>query len=187
MDVRIVAASNRDLRREVNEGRFRQDLYFRLAVITVSIPPLRERKEDILVLASHFLQEFCSDLGRQSPSLSDSTTDALLAYDWPGNVRELKNAMQHLALLCDDSVVEPHSLPDWILLAEPSELARVAGDDPLKAPISLKESRRRAFTETEKRRIVEALRIFDGNRTRAAEYLGISRRSLQLKIKRYGL
>jgi two-component system response regulator AtoC len=187
VDVRIVAASNRDLRREVNEGRFRQDLYFRLAVITVSIPPLRERKEDILVLASHFLQEFCSDLGRQSPSLSDSTTDALLAYDWPGNVRELKNAMQHLALLCDDSVVEPHSLPDWILLAEPSELARVAGDDPLKAPISLKESRRRAFTETEKRRIVEALRIFDGNRTRAAEYLGISRRSLQLKIKRYGL
>lgn len=187
VDVRIVAASNRDLRREVNEGRFRQDLYFRLAVITVSIPPLRERKEDILVLASHFLQEFCSDLGRQSPSLSDSTTDALLAYDWPGNVRELKNAMQHLALLCDDSVVEPHSLPDWILLAESSELARVAGDDPLKAPISLKESRRRAFTETEKRRIVEALRIFDGNRTRAAEYLGISRRSLQLKIKRYGL
>jgi two-component system response regulator AtoC len=187
VDVRIVAASNRDLRREVNEGRFRQDLYFRLAVITVSIPPLRERKEDILLLANHFLQEFCSDLGRQSPSLSDSTTDALLAYDWPGNVRELKNAMQHLALLCDDSVVEPHSLPDWILLAEPSELARVAGDDPLKAPISLKESRRRAFTETEKRRIVEALRIFDGNRTRAAEYLGISRRSLQLKIKRYGL
>lgn len=187
VDVRIVAASNRDLRQEVNEGRFRQDLYFRLAVITVSIPPLRERKRDILVLANHFLQEFCSDLGRQSPSLSNSTTDALLAYDWPGNVRELKNAMQHLALLCDDSVVEPHSLPDWILLAAPSELAQVAGDDPLKAPISLKESKQRAFTETEKRRIVEALRIFGGNRTRAAKYLGISRRSLQLKIKRYGL
>ena len=187
VDVRVVSASNRDLRQEVKGGRFRQDLYFRLAVITVSIPPLRERKEDILVLANYFLQEFCTDLGKQLPSLSDATTRALLAHDWPGNVRELKNAMQHLAVLCDNSIVEPHSLPGWILLAEPSELGEDLGDDPLKAPISLKESKRRAFTDTEKRRIADALHLFNGNRTRAAEYLGISRRSLQLKIKRYGL
>lgn len=187
VDVRIVAASNRDLRQEVKEGRFRQDLYFRLAVITMSIPPLRERKEDILVLADHFLQEFCADIGRPAPSLSDATNSALLAYDWPGNVRELKNAMQHLALLCDGSVVEPHSLPAWILLGESSELGQTPGDDSFKAPIPLTESKRRAFAETEKRHILEALRIFGGNRTRAAEYLGISRRSLQLKIKQYGL
>ena len=161
MDVRIVSASNRDLRQEVREGRFRQDLYFRLAVITVSIPPLRERKEDILVLADYFLQEFCADLGRQSPSLSDATTRALLAHDWPGNVRELKNAMQQQALLCDNSVVEPHSLPGSILLAEPSEPRAIPEDGPLKDPVSLKESKRRAFAETEKRRISEALQMFN--------------------------
>ena len=187
VDVRIVAASNRDLRQEVKEGRFRQDLYFRLAVITVSIPPLRDRKEDILVLADYFLQEFCTDLGRPSPLLSNATARALLSHDWPGNVRELKNAMQHLALLCDSNVVEPHSLPGWILLAEPPDPMVSTVDDPLKTQISLKESKRRAFAETEKQRIAEALRIFDGNRTRTAAYLGISRRSLQLKIKRYGL
>jgi DNA-binding NtrC family response regulator len=95
--------------------------------------------------------------------------------------------MQHLALLCDNSVVEPHSLPGWILLAEPSEPRAIPEDGPLKDPVSLKESKRRAFAETEKRRISEALQMFNGNRTRAAEYLGISRRSLQLKIKRYRL
>ena len=187
VDVRIVAASNRDLRQEVKEGRFRQDLYFRLAVITVSIPPLRDRKEDILVLADHFLREFCTDLGRPSPSLSDAAASALLAHDWPGNVRELKNAMQHLALLCDDSVIEPQSLPGWLLMEGPPWIAVRADSDPLDTPLSLKESKRRTFVETEKRQIAEALRIFDGNRTRAAEYLGISRRSLQLKIKHYGL
>ncbi len=187
VDVRIVAASNRDLRQEVKEGRFRQDLYFRLAVITVSIPPLRDRKEDILVLADHFLREFCTDLGRPSPSLSDAAASALLAHDWPGNVRELKNAMQHLALLCDDSVIEPQSLPGWLLMEGPPGIAVRADSDPLDTPLSLKESKRRTFVETEKRQIAEALRIFDGNRTRAAEYLGISRRSLQLKIKHYGL
>jgi len=187
VDVRIVAASNRDLRQEVKEGRFRQDLYFRLAVITVSIPPLRDRKEDILVLADHFLREFCADLGRPSPSLSDAAASALLAHDWPGNVRELKNAMQHLALLCDDSVIEPQSLPGWLLMEGPPGIAVRADSDPLDTPLSLKESKRRTFVETEKRQIAEALRIFDGNRTRAAEYLGISRRSLQLKIKHYGL
>lgn len=187
VDVRIVAASNRDLRQEVKEGRFRQDLYFRLAVITVSIPPLRDRKEDILVLADHFLREFCADLGRPSPSLSDAAASALLAHDWPGNVRELKNAMQHLALLCDDSVIEPQSLPGWLLMEGPPGIAVRADSDPLDTPLSLKESKRRTFVETEKRQIAEALRVFDGNRTRAAEYLGISRRSLQLKIKHYGL
>jgi DNA-binding NtrC family response regulator len=187
VDVRIVAASNRDLRQEVKEGRFRQDLYFRLAVITVSIPPLRDRKEDILVLADHFLREFCADLGRPSPSLSDAAASALLAHDWPGNVRELKNAMQHLALLCDDSVIEPQSLPGWLLMEGPPGIEVRADSDPLDTPLSLKESKRRTFVETEKRQIAEALRVFDGNRTRAAEYLGISRRSLQLKIKHYGL
>jgi DNA-binding NtrC family response regulator len=153
----------------------------------VSIPPLRDRKEDILVLADHFLREFCADLGRPSPSLSDAAASALLAHDWPGNVRELKNAMQHLALLCDDSVIEPQSLPGWLLMEGPPGIEVRADSDPLDTPLSLKESKRRTFVETEKRQIAEALRVFDGNRTRAAEYLGISRRSLQLKIKHYGL
>ncbi|HAI86197.1 MAG TPA: hypothetical protein DCL63_04325 [Firmicutes bacterium] len=188
VDVRIVAASNRDLRDEVKEGRFRQDLYFRLAVITMSIPPLRERKDDILVLASHLLHEFCSNAGKPTPMLGEATTCALVAYDWPGNVRELKNAMQHVALLCDDDVVAPHNLPSWIFPEEFAGATEFAGDDsPIDAPISLKESKRRAFAETERARILEALQIFNGNRTRAAEYLSISRRSLQLKIKRYGL
>ncbi len=190
VDVRIVAASNRDLRSEVSEGRFRQDLYFRLAVITVTIPPLRERKDDILVLASHFLREFCSDAGKPTPTLGEATTHALLAYNWPGNVRELKNSMQHVALLCDGDVVAPHNLPSWIFPERivGTEALESAGDAlPINAPVSLKESKDRAFAETERTRILEALRIFDGNRTRAAEYLGISRRSLQLKIKRYGL
>ncbi len=187
VDVRIVAASNRDLRQEVTEGRFRQDLYFRLAVITLSLPPLRARREDILVLADCFLGEFCAELGRQAPSLSDDTARALLAHDWPGNVRELKNAMQHLALMCDESVVEPRRLPGWILAAKRVGHAMGADGDVAAAALSLKESKRRVFADTERCRISEALRVCDGNRTRAAQSLGISRRTLQLKIKHYGL
>ncbi len=187
VDVRIVAASNRDLRREVMEERFRQDLYFRLAVITIPIPPLRNRKEDILVLADYFLREFCADLGRPCPSLSDDTARALLAHDWPGNVRELKNAMQHLALMCDSSIVEPRCLPGWIHPIGYSDPDNYVDDYLQLYQVSLKESKRRAFAATEKRRIAEALHVFNGNRTRAAQSLGISRRSLQLKIKDYGL
>ena len=183
VDIRIVAASNRDLRQEVKEDRFRQDLYFRLAVVTISIPPLRDRKEDVLVLSDHFLQKFCSEMEKPTPTLSDETTRALLAYNWPGNVRELRNAMQHVALLCDDDIVTPHRLPDWILLGELAP----EDDPPVGSPVSLKEWKRRAFTETERQRIAEALHVSGGNRTKAAQHLGISRRSLQLKIKQYGL
>ena len=111
IDVRVVAATNKDLREEVRKGRFRQDLYFRLAVFPITIPPLRERKEDVPVLAKHFLKEFAEERKATPLTIDDEAMDSLLSYPWPGNVRELKNIMQQLCLLCDGPVVRKQDLP----------------------------------------------------------------------------
>ncbi|MDI7248318.1 MAG: sigma-54 dependent transcriptional regulator [Bacillota bacterium] len=222
VDVRVVAATNRDLKKEVQEGRFRQDLYFRLAVIPITIPPLRERPEDIPVLVRHFLKESCQKSRKLVPSVDNEAMRALVSYDWPGNVRELKNAMEQISLLCDKNVVTRMDLPllfDGLTGragyhnaggppadADPSESGPAApsGEGTVAGQIdsradnephdsarmtgrSLKQRKKDLLTNTERDMIEAALRRFGGNRTKAAEYLGISRRSLQMKIKKYQL
>jgi len=207
VDLRVVAATNRDLKNEVQEGRFRRDLYFRLAVIPITIPPLRERKEDIPILLRHFLRESCERIGRPLPLVSREAMEHLVSYHWPGNVRELKNLAQQISLLCDQSVIRPKDLPAPFLQGEsggdgslspetkargrpfPQTIQDAASCVPPcpSSSLPLKDLKEKSWNAIEMEKIQEALELFKGNRTRAAAYLGISRRSLQAKIKKYGL
>ena len=214
VDVRVVAATNRDLRKEVHEGRFRQDLYFRLAVIPIYVPPLRERREDIPVLVRHFLKEFCEKRGKTVPEVDDEAMRKLVSYDWPGNVRELKNAMEQICFLCDGKRVFKKDLPPLFGqspsgedtgsrfaesdgsrsaceprrpgdFSDPEELKGAGGLSRFQS--SLAERKAHVVSEAEREAIRKALEAFGGNRTRAARHLGVSRRTLQLKIKKYRL
>lgn len=201
IDVRIVAATNKDLRDEVRNGRFRQDLYFRLAVFPITIPPLRERKEDIPVLAKHFLKEFAGKRNTAPLTIQEDAMDILVSYPWPGNVRELKNIMQQLSLLCDDPVVRKRDLPpflwdpDWGTKdSNPSQgsapgmpggdLNKLFENEP---GLGLTQLKKQAWAGIEKQLILSALEMFDGNRTLAADYLRVSRRTLYTKLREYGI
>jgi DNA-binding NtrC family response regulator len=177
VDYRLLAATNHDLVQEVSAGKFRRDLYYRLNVIAVDIPPLRQRPEDILPLARHFLAEGA----RQDRRLSRATSRALTAHSWPGNVRELANAMEHARLLCQTDVVLPEHLPpsirDCISLPEAAE-SKMPRAEETKLP---------SLEESELQTIRDALDKTGGNRTRAAEILGITRRGLIYKLKRLGI
>jgi DNA-binding NtrC family response regulator len=181
VSVRVVAAANRPLRRYVREGRFREDLFYRLNVLSLRLPPLRARREDIPLLFSHFLAVACESIGRSVPVLDEKAQEALLAYDWPGNVRELKNIALKVAVLAD-ARVEPD------LLA--SSFAETAADGAEAATVesppdgaTLKSIQQ----ETERRILREALRRSGGNKAEAARLLGIHRATLYEKMRRYGL
>jgi len=178
IDVRLVAATNRDLGEMVRHGLFREDLYYRLAVIPIYLPPLRERREEIIPMAEHFLEEFARRYDRGPVVLSESVKIALLNYPWPGNVRELRNLMERLAILCAGNVVTLADLP------APFTGAGEGFDQ--RAPC-LKERVNVERERIEREMIVRALELHSGNRTRAARYLGVSRRWLQRKIQYYGL
>ncbi|MEE9278752.1 MAG: sigma-54 dependent transcriptional regulator [Myxococcota bacterium] len=174
VDVRIVAASNRDLREEVRAGRFREDLFYRLNVVPISLPPLRERREDIADLATFFLRRFAPRVGRELRGLSDEALAALARHDWPGNIRELENAIERATVLSDGPIVALDDLPAEISHSAPDEAEPRA---------SLRDRIRSATRRIESEAIAEALAATHGNVTRAAEQLGLSRRGLQLKMK----
>jgi DNA-binding NtrC family response regulator len=188
-DVRIVAATNRDLAREVREGRFREDLYYRLNTIVVTLPPLRERPEDILALARHFLEAY-SNLGRKT--LSPRAEASLQRYGWPGNVRELQHAIQRSLILSPRDVIEPEDLPMDVQVGAPGAPAPPppggAGTHPQGspgppappgAPFSLE--------ELEKQHILAVLAQVNGHRGKAAALLGIDPKTLYRKLQGYGL
>jgi len=183
VSVRVVAATHRPLREMVESGRFRADLFYRLAVVTVEIPPLRHRREDILPLARELLR-------RSSPRpvrLSPAAERALLEHPWPGNVRELRNVLEHAAIFCRGGVILPEDLP----LALPGTRGTApAGSGPgapaLREGETLAEARRRVLDELERRAIAEALAATGGNVTAAARRLGLHRQSLQRLLRRYG-
>ncbi len=178
VQVRVVAATNKNLRREVAEGRFREDLYYRLAVIPIEIPPLRDRKQDIPLLAGYFLEHLNREMGRTVEGFTTEAEDLLKNYRWPGNVRELRNVVERAVLLSSGPRIEASGLPLEVLApAAPSGSA--PRDLPADEPWSLADAERYA--------IQLALRRFEGNKTRAAEALGVSRQTLRAKIKDYGL
>ncbi len=174
VDVRLVAATNRDLERDIEEGRFRQDLYYRLNVISLELPPLRDRREDVSLLAEHFLEGLCEERGGDR-RLAEETVEVLESYRWPGNVRELQNVIERAYVLTEGEVVEPEALPDK--LTEPAEEPLVADRPPANPSL---EAIERAYIE-------HVLRSEGGNRTRAAEVLGIDPSTLYRKINRYDL
>lgn len=194
VDVRVVAATNRDLEQEVAAGRFREDLFYRLNVIPMQLPALRERGTDTLILAQHFLKAFCTDKDRKELHLSEKAQAMLLAYSWPGNVRELENFMERLSILCDGQLVQPEDLP--------GKIRREVGDEPevrpvvpVAAPVGfawprLKHMKEKGlvlkdFLESiEDRLILEALEEVGGVKNQAAELLGIKRTTLIEKMKK---
>ncbi len=180
LDVRVLATTNQDLRALVRAGRFREDLYYRLSVFPISLPPLRQRPADVLPLARHFVAAACGK-GRPLPVLSPAATAALLAYGWPGNVRELANLMQRAVILCGARAIEPGDLrfeTDAAAAAAPAAVTQAAGPDPTAAS-ALQDN----LQQVEGRLILEAIERA-GNRKRAAEQLGISPRTLRYKLAR---
>jgi len=165
LDVRILAASNRELRHLVAKGQFREDLYFRINVINIELPPLRERGDDILVLARHFAEEYAKEADKAAPAFSDRAVQSLLRYHWPGNVRELENVVHRLVVMSDDVVVDTPDLPT---------LMRFSG---------LRHSRLdRTLAEVDHEYAQNVLASVKGNKTRAAAILGIDRKTLNRKL-----
>ncbi|MBI1799778.1 MAG: sigma-54-dependent Fis family transcriptional regulator [Candidatus Eisenbacteria bacterium] len=177
VDVRVIAATHRDLKKAVSDGRFREDLYYRLNVVPIEVPPLRDRPEDIRALADHYVTWFCHDLGRPPARIHPQTLAALVAYAWPGNVRELKNTIERIVLLEAEDEVRPEHLPTEMH----HPVAALAGADPFPTDAV------RPLAEVEKMAIEHALRVCDGNKTRAAQQLGISRQTLRTKLKEYAI
>ncbi len=171
-DVRILAATNRDVKKLVESGGFRDDLYYRLNVIPVTLPPLRERKEDIPLLAEHFLAQLRTEMGKPLEGVSAEALEMLLAYDWPGNVRELRNVLERGAVLARGPIITPLELE----LAPPASAAPVAGTTEEVAD---------SLREMERRHIGATLKQHNWNITRSAKALGIDRVTLYNKIKRY--
>jgi DNA-binding NtrC family response regulator len=178
VDVRIVAATNQNVDELVKGGRLRQDLYYRLNVFPIKVPALRERREDIPLLAAHFLEKRRPRPGRQITGVSPAAMAALMAHSWPGNVRELENAIQRMMVVAKGEILDAQDLPEEL---------RGAGPGPKEAPGSLKGIARESAGIVEKQAILDALAKTGGNITRAARALGVSRATLQNKMKAYGL
>jgi len=197
VDVRVIAASNRDLEREVREGRFRQDLYYRLAIISIFLPSLRDRKEDILPLVDFFLAHYNKKFRKSVQGLSEDTRRLLLNYDWPGNVRELKNALERAMILEEGNLLKPDDLPFSVatgrsgpVLADKSSAvpveAQLAPGKRRLPPLSIPEGGT-SLEDVEHALVELALQQSHGNQIKAAKLLNISRDALRYKMKKFGL
>jgi Nif-specific regulatory protein len=173
-NVRVLAATSKNLEKVIAEGTFREDLYYRLNVFAIFVPPLRERKADLLLLADHFLEKLSRDHRKTIKRVSTPAIDALMSYHWPGNVRELENVLERAVLLCDGEVIHAHHLPATLQTAETSgTLTRL--------------SLRNAIDAYERDLIQDALKTSLGNRAKAARLLDTTERILNYKIKTLGI
>lgn len=172
VDVRIIAATNKNLKEEVRKGNFREDLFFRLNVISIQLPPLRERKEDIPLLAEYFLKRYAKKHGKPVEAMSPEVIEAFQSYSWPGNVRELENTIERLVVFARKDIITPEDL-------------YFAGFESEKLEFKLEENL--PLEEVEKRYILKVLRSCGGNKTLAAKRLGIDRKTLREKLKRWGI
>jgi len=177
VDVRLVAATNKSLEKMVSEGKFRDDLFFRLSVVPITMPLLRERKEDIPLLVAAFLKAFAGENGKPVPEISADAMEAILRYDWPGNVRELRTAIEHGVVMTKSGKITLRDLPAFV-----RESAAAGGGLRPESYLPVK-GRRFNLHDTEHRLILQALENTGGNVTHAAKNLGISRRTLHRKIK----
>jgi two-component system NtrC family response regulator len=175
VDVRVIAATNRDLEAAVREQRFREDLYYRLNVVSVTVPPLRDRREDILPLLDHFLRKYAEANGKTIRGLTREARDALLKFDYPGNIRELENLVERAVVLTRNEVIDLEDLPVALQEAAPAAPPATPGSLPAE------------LEALERRMIEDALARADGVQTRAAEILGIGERALRYKMKKLGL
>ena len=178
VDFRLIAATNRDLEKEVAEGRFREDLYYRLKVVTLRIPPLRERRADVPLIVEHYMQQMCAEHGKEPKSFTNEAMEALAGYDWPGNVRQLKNAVETLVIFHQGRVVTLDDLP--------AELHQSSGAAARREqPVQVADGTPRTMEAIERQAILETLARTGGHRAQAAHLLGIGLRTLQRKLKEY--
>jgi two-component system response regulator HydG len=174
-DARIVAATNRDLENEVREKRFREDLYYRINVVKLEVPPLRSRGSDTLHLAQHFLKQFAERSGKPTLELSERAAERLMAYEWPGNVRELENCIEHAVALARFDQVTVEDLPEKLRGYLAGSFVATAND-----PTEIV-----TMEELEKRYLLRVFKLVGNNKSRAAEVLGIDRRTMYRKLERY--
>lgn len=178
VDVRVIAATNRDLKEEIQKGRFREDLYYRLNVIPIAVPPLRERKTDIPILVEHFIAEFCLENNKEMKKISPEAMDLLISYSWPGNVRELKNVVERMVIMTRGPMIEARDVPDPV-----REQPKAPPEFSFFEFNLLKDARR----EFERRFIMKKLMENEENISKTAELIGIERSNLHRKIKSYGI
>lgn len=174
VDVRIVAATNRNLKKEVEEGRFREDLYYRLNVVQITVPPLRERKEDILLMVSSFIRDFSKENGKEIKEITKKAQTALYNYDWPGNVRELRNVLEAAVVLSKDGIIDINDLPPYL-----------KNDDEHGNFLKIKIPA--AMAEIEKEAIISTLALANGNKSKTAEMLEMNRKTLYAKLNEFGI
>jgi len=176
-DVRIVAATNKNLADQVKKGEFREDLYYRLNVIHVELPPLRDRREDIEPLANYFLGKYVKETGKKISQIAPKALASLIGYDWPGNVRELQNAIERAVVLCRNDVITPRELP-----------RDVVGDSEICLTLPQQGGNLTEILEDlERQLIIQTLRQQGASQTKAADILGIARTTLRYKMEKYGL
>ena len=173
VDVRLIAATNHDLNALVGEGRFREDLYFRINVISIDVPPLVEHPEDIPLLVQHFLERYAAEHGRPTPAMSPDAFKAFMSYDWPGNVRELENAIERAVALSTGGAIQPSDLPGTVT-GKQDDLLKARADEAM------------TLRRLEDRYILEVLERTGGNQVQAAQILGIDRKTLYRKLKALG-
>ena len=174
VNVRLIAGTNKDLEKAMAQGKFREDLYYRLNVFAIFVPPLRERKSDLLLLADHFLQKYAREHKKDIRRISTPAIDMLTAYHWPGNVRELENVIERAVLVCDTHVVHGHHLPPTLQTAQASGTVTT---------LSLSE----AIAAYEKDIVLDALKTTRGNRAKAARLLSTTERIINYKVRKYGI
>lgn len=177
VDVRVLSATNQDLHDAIDRKEFRADLYYRLAVISIELPPLRERGDDIGLLAEHFVERLAHVRGIDPPAIADAAMDLLTSYSWPGNVRELENAIEHAVALGGGSQIDVEQLPEVIRRAGVDERGSASGAD---------SNRFSPLFEIERRHILRVLDALGGNKSQTAKVLGIDRKTLHTKLQRYG-
>jgi DNA-binding NtrC family response regulator len=174
IDVRIIAATNKDLNSAVRDGSFRDDLFYRLSVVPITLPPLRERKEDIHLLASYFLEKYNKQRKKEIQSISQEAMETLVNYKWPGNVREMENTIERAVVLTEGNIISP---TDLLYQGDGDESAYNGNDD----------KKIGYLDEVEKEHIIKVLEMFNGNRTKTSQFLGVDRKTLLRKITRYGI
>ena len=185
VDVRVVAATNRNLKQRVSERQFREDLYFRLSVFPIVIPPLRERGDDVLILARHFVDKSCRDLNKNALAMAPAAIDELRTYSWPGNVRELQNCIERAVILCDADAIHPRHLN--LTFRQPTPAVAPNPWDQIDLSGTLADAVSRVTTEAERRKLAQALQDAAGNKASAADSLRIGYKVLLQKLKAHGL
>ena len=170
-DVRVIAATNRNLEEEIKKGTFREDLYYRLNVVSLNVPPLRERKEDIFLLATSFLKQFCSENNKKIEGFSNEASTAISAYDWPGNIRELRNCVESAVVMCRSDQIELSDLPPAV--------SRAKGGNSIEIELGT------TMDEAEKKIILSTVAFCKGNKSRAADVLGLGRKTIIRKMQEY--